>query len=108
MTAPDPAPAPGSGQTALRVIAALIGAIALVVFLLAASLVLGSRFGPPSRDMHGYGLIIGTALALPSGVLAATILPLAFRGRRRTIAYRIALVALVASLALLIGSVLTA
>lgn len=104
----DPEAKNGTGATALRVIAALIGVIALVVFAAAAWLVLGSRFGPPDRDMHGYGLIIGAALALPSGVLAATVLPLAFRGRQRTIAYRSTLVALVLSLALLIAAVLTA
>lgn len=108
MTPTEPHSSPGPGNVALRVIAGLIGATALVVFLAAVWLVLGSRLGPPERDMHGYGLIIGTALAIPAGVLAAVVLPLAFRGRRRVIAYRVGAIALVVSIVGLVVSLVTA
>lgn len=105
---PHPDPDPGTMQVALRVIAGLIGVAALVVFVAAVWLVLGSRLGPPQRDMHGYGLIIGTVLAIPAGLLAAVVLPLAFRGRRRVIAYRVSAIALLASIVGLVVSLVTA
>ena len=108
MTPSDPHANPGAASVVLRVIAGLIGAAALVVFVAAVWLVLGSRLGPPERNMHGYGLIVGTALAIPAGLLAAAVLPLVFRGRRRVIAYRVSAIALVVSIVGLVVSLVTA
>lgn len=108
MTSSEQQPSPRAVSVVLRVIAGLIGAAALVVFVAAMWLVLGSRLGPPERDMHGYGLVIGTALAIPAGLLAAVVLPLVFRGRRRVIAYRVSAIALVVSIVGLVVSLVTA
>lgn len=92
----------------LRVTAGIVGGASLVLFLAAVWLTIGSRFGPPERDMHGYGLIVGTALSIPAGLLASAVLPLAFRGRRRTIAYRVGAAVVLLWVVVVLVSALTA
>jgi uncharacterized BrkB/YihY/UPF0761 family membrane protein len=92
----------------LRVLAGVVAAVAVVVFVLATSMVLSSRFGWDDRDVHGYGLLFGTPFAIVAGLVAAVALPLAVppggRGRTRTVTLGV----LAAVVVLLVVAVATA
>ncbi|OUZ12539.1 hypothetical protein BHE97_02235 [Aeromicrobium sp. PE09-221] len=67
----------------LRVLAAAAAAVCGIAFVVLVALVLGSLFGPVSRDPHGYAMIFGLITAVPAGLLTAVFLPLAFPPRQR-------------------------
>ncbi|WP_078293221.1 hypothetical protein [Mycobacterium sp. D16R24] len=92
----------------VRVVGGLVGATALGIFGLAAYMVLSPRLSSnPFADPHGYGLIIGMALAVPFGLLAAGTLPLALPRGQWLRAFTIGFVVYLASVALLIYSAAT-
>lgn len=92
----------------LRVLAGVVAAVAVVVFVLATSMVLSSRFGWDDSDAHGYSLLFGTPFAIVAGLVAAVALALAVppgrRGRTRTVTLGV----LAAVVVLLIVAVATA
>ena len=103
MTGPQPSESPGILEIVGRVLAGVIGGAAAVIFALMASLVVRSLLGPASQDPHGYSVIFGTLLALPSGLLAVVLVPFAFSPARRPKAQRIALLLAIAVVAALIA-----
>ncbi|MBF6340934.1 hypothetical protein IU450_34345 [Nocardia abscessus] len=70
---------------------------------------LSSRFSTdPGYDPHGYGLIFGTVLAIPAGLLTALASPFVFPAGGRTRAFGIALSAFAITSALLLAALSTA
>jgi hypothetical protein len=108
MTASEPrSPAKGlalAGRIVAGVAAAAVGA----VFVLSAWMAVSSRFGLTDGDLHGYGLIFGTVLAVVAGFVTALLLPLAFPRRNRGTAFRASLATFGVLLVLLIVSLVTA
>lgn len=98
----------GAGAIVGRIVAGLVALAAGILFLLAAWIVLSSRFGPASRDPHGYSIVFGTPVAIIMGLLTALTLPLVFPSRRWRRAFAISLSTFVAVVAVLIGALLTA
>ncbi|WP_280313046.1 hypothetical protein [Nocardia abscessus] len=93
----------------MRIVACVMGVCSGSLWLWCAFLMLSSRFSTdPGHDPHGYGLIIGTVLAIPAGLLAALTLPFAFPAEVRTRAFGIALSAFAITSALLLGALSTA
>jgi hypothetical protein len=112
---PEPRPpAPGSDSTAGigavigRVLAGLASAVAGTVFLFTAWMAISSRFGLTDRDVHGYGLIFGSFLAVISGFVLAVVLPLVFPRRLWNRVYTLTLLSFAVVFVLLIAAVLTA
>ena len=91
-----------------RIVAGVAAGLAALVFLLTAWMALSSRFGPAERDMHGYGLIFGTVLAVLAAFALAVILPLALPRRHWGRAYAVALASFAVVLVALIVSLITA
>lgn len=61
--------------TAGRVLAALITTAAAVCSMALAILIVESRLGPASNDPHGYTLIFGSLLLVPTSIVGAMALP---------------------------------
>ncbi|WP_372967929.1 hypothetical protein [Microbacterium sp.] len=104
--AADPNPV-RSGRTS-RIIGIVLTVIIGIPFALLVRVALSSRFGPASADPHGYGLIIGTVLALGLGLLLAVTVPLVFSPGRRGRAYLWSMLGYLAVAAGLIVALLTA
>ena len=66
-----------------QVIAALITTAAAVCSVVLALLVVESRLGPTSNDPHGYTLIFGSLLLVPTSIVGAIALPFVPLRRRR-------------------------
>ncbi|WP_434967423.1 hypothetical protein [Janibacter indicus] len=66
-----------------QVIAALITTAAAVCSVVLALLVVESRLGPTSNDPHGYTLIFGSLLLVPTSIVGAIALPFVPPRRRR-------------------------
>ncbi|MEK4240494.1 hypothetical protein NYE39_00565 [Janibacter sp. FSL W8-0316] len=66
-----------------QVIAALITTAAAVCSVVLALLVVESRLGPTSNDQHGYTLIFGSLLLVPTSIVGAIALPFVPPRRRR-------------------------
>ena len=103
-----PTDRPSTASIVGRSIAGVVAALAGMVFLLMTWLALSSRFGRTENDMHGYGIIFGTVLAIMAAFVTATILPLALAPRLRGRAYAISLTAFALSTVGLIASMATA
>ncbi|MHA7126989.1 hypothetical protein ACRTEC_11500 [Janibacter indicus] len=58
-----------------QVIAALITTAATICSVVLALLVVESRLGPTSNDPHGYTLIFGSLLLVPTSIVGAISLP---------------------------------
>lgn len=104
MSGPRPPESPGILQIVGRVLAGVIGGASALVFALMAWLVVSSLLGPASRDPHGYSVIFGILLALPSGLLAAVLVPFAFPPARRPRAQRIVILVTIAVFAVVIAT----
>lgn len=77
-------------DVAVRIVAGLVSVAVGALWLFCTYLVLISRFSTdPANDPHGYGLIIGTILAIPAGLVVALTLPFAFPREDRARAIRI-------------------
>ncbi|WP_454198627.1 hypothetical protein [Nocardia sp. Marseille-Q1738] len=93
----------------LRIVAGVISIATGALWLWCVFLVLSSRLSTdPANDPHGYGLIIGTMLAVPSGLVAALALPFAFPREHRTRAIRISMPAFAVTSVLLLTALFTA
>jgi hypothetical protein len=92
----------------LRVIAGIVAAAAATVFLLAAWMVVSSRFGWDDRDVHGYSLLFGTPIALFAGLVMAGSLPLAVPPAHRSRTRAVTLGVLAVTVVLLVIAVVTA
>lgn len=66
-----------------QVLAALITPAAAVCSVVLAILVVESRLGPASNDPHGYTLIFGSLLLVPTSIVGALALPIVPPLRRR-------------------------
>lgn len=66
-----------------QVIAALATTTAAVCSVVLALLVVESRLGPVSNDPHGYTLIFGSLLLVPTSIVGAIALPFVPPRRRR-------------------------
>ena len=108
MSAPHRRPATSRASVVGRVLAGVAAGAAGLVFLLAAWAAVSSRFGGDDRDLHGYGLIFGTVLAIVAGFVVAAVLPLAFPRTHRGRAFTVSMAAFGLTLVLLIASLLTA
>lgn len=108
MTMPPARPAAGRGSVVIRVLAGIVAALAGVIFLFSVSMALSSRFGWNDRDVHGYGLVFGTFLAILAGFVVALVLPLVFASARRRRAYAVSMPAFGVAFLLLIVAVVTA
>ena len=103
MTTPRSPGSSGILQIVGRLLAGVMGGAAALVFALMSGLIVSSLLGPASQDPHGYSVIFGTLLALPSGLLAAVLVPFAFPPARRPRAQRIALLLTIAAFAALLA-----
>ncbi|TKJ98297.1 hypothetical protein PlfCFBP13513_02120 [Plantibacter flavus] len=92
----------------LRVIAGIVAAAAAAVFLLAIWMVVSSRFGWDDRDVHGYGLLFGTPIALFAGLVVAVSFPLAVPPAHRSRTRAVTLGVLAVTVVLLVIAVVTA
>jgi hypothetical protein len=97
-----------AGAIVGRVFAGLVVLVTGILFVLATWVVLGSRFGPASRDPHGYALVFGTPVAILTGFVTALTLPLVFPRRLWRRAYVIVLSTFVVLVAVLVAALLTA
>lgn len=97
----------GSGRVS-RIIGLVLTVIIGIPFAFLVWVALSSRFGPVSADPHGYGLIIGTVLALGLGLLVAVTVPLVFSPGRRSRAYLWSVLGYLVVAAGLIAALLTA
>lgn len=91
-----------------RIVAGLAVAVVGTVFVLSAWVAVSSRFGLTDRDVHGYGLVFGTVLAVVAGLLTAVLLPLVFARRHWGRAFALALASFAVVVVLLIVSLVTA
>lgn len=102
----------GTGRSGLavvgRVLAGLVSLAAGVVFALSAWVAISSRFAPAEQDLHGYGLLFGSILAVAAALVMVLVLPLAARRGARGRAYAISLACFMLVLVLLVVSVVTA
>lgn len=108
MTMPPVRPAAGRGSVVLRVFAGIVAALAGLIFLFSVSMSLSSRFGWNDRDLHGYGLIFGTFLAILAGFVLALVVPLVLGPARRARAYAVSMPAFAVVSVLLIVVIVTA
>jgi hypothetical protein len=108
MTPPERQHPGSAARIVIRVIAGIATAAAGLVFLVAAWLAVSSRFGLGGRDIHGYGLIVGTVLAVIAGFVTALVLPVLFPPRIRGRAHAIGLASFGIVLVLLIAALVTA
>ena len=90
-----------------RIVAAVVAGAAGLVFVLTAAMALSSRFGA-SADVHGYGLIFGTFLAIAAAFVTAFAVPFVFPRRLRGRAYPASMLAFLGVAALLVASLATA
>ncbi|WP_440710850.1 hypothetical protein [Herbiconiux sp. YIM B11900] len=91
-----------------RIVAGVAAAAVGAVFVLSAWMAVSSRFGLTDGDVHGYGLIFGTVLAVVAGFVTALLLPLAFPRRLWGRVLRAGLACFGVLLVLLIVSLVTA
>jgi hypothetical protein len=98
----------GRAAVAGRVVAGVVGAAAVVAFVLFGWVAVSSRFGLAGPDVHGYGLLFGSILAVGAALVATAVLPLAFARSVRSTVYMVALLLLVVVTVLAVASVLTA
>ncbi|WP_137241771.1 hypothetical protein [Plantibacter flavus] len=89
-------------------IAGIVAAAAAAVFLLAIWMVVSSRFGWDDRDVHGYGLLFGTPIALFAGLVVAVSFPLAVPPAHRSRTRAVTLGVLAVTVVLLVIAVVTA
>ncbi|SKA89930.1 hypothetical protein SAMN06295879_1248 [Agreia bicolorata] len=108
MTVSTPRPGRSAASIVGRVVAGLVSLGAGIVFVLCGWLVVSSRFGPPQTDMHGYGLIFGSALSTIAALVLAVALPLSFSPRRRRQVYAFSMPFFVIVLGLAIAALVTA
>ena len=90
-----------------RIAAAVLAAAAGFVFVVSAAMALTNRFGA-SDDVHGYGLIFGTVLAIVAGLVTAFAVPFVVPRRLRGLAYPASMLVFLGVAALLIASLATA
>lgn len=82
MTPPSPQ-APSTGDLVVRIIGAVLSLVFAVPFAFCAWVALSSRFSWTTGDVHGYGIIFGTLLALVAGLFLMLVAPLTLpRGQR--------------------------
>lgn len=103
-------PRPSNGRTppAVRVIAAVVAALAGSVFLTMTWIVLSSRFGGDDRDVHGYGMLFGVPVAVVAGLVVAVSLPWAVAPARRARTTAVSLGGVAVVAVLLVVAVATA
>lgn len=99
-------------RDAVAVMRALAGAVGLTaggIWLLVAYVALSSRINSDlSTDPHGYGMLFGTVLSIPIGLVCAVALPFLFPRSRWSIAFPVAAAAYLAGSAVLVTALLTA
>lgn len=85
-----------------RIVAGLVATGAAVICAWLTVALLGSLLGPTSRDPHGYTLVFGSLLLVPTSIVGALALPFAPPpgGRGRRIAGCVAIVWVVGALVL--------
>lgn len=100
MPLPQRRPSTGRTSPVVRVITAVVAALAGAVFLAMTWMVLSSRFGPDDQDVHGYGMVFGVPVAIVAGLIVAVSLPWAVppAHRSRTTAVSLGGLAVVAVL----------
>lgn len=108
MTVPSPKTGRSTASIVGRAVAGLVSVGAGTVFVFCGWLVISSRFGLTQTDMHGYGLIFGSALATIAALVLAVALPLAFSLRRRGRVYAYTMPFFVIVLGLAIAALATA
>jgi hypothetical protein len=92
-----------------RALAGAVGLSAGGLWLFLAYVVLGSRFASSlATDPHGYGLIFGTVLAVPVGLVSAVTLPFLFPRHRRGLAFAVSAATCGVGTAVLVTALLTA
>lgn len=103
MTGMD-APSSSAGQVVVRIVGGLLGGAAALLYLLLAAMVLRSVLDTdPAVDPHGYGVVFGTVLSIPAGLVAIGLLPLVLPAPKRARGYRIALICWLALTAILVA-----
>lgn len=79
---PPPPPATSAVEIVVRIVGGTIGVGACGLWLLLSLVVLGSLYSSdPASDPHGYGVIFGTLVGVPCGIVGAAVLPLALPQR---------------------------
>lgn len=80
-----------------RCLAGVVGAAALVMWVLIVWTVLSSAYATdPARDPHGYGLIFGVLAYIPFGLAWVLVLPMALPGRLRGAGLRVSMLVFLA------------
>lgn len=98
-----------TADVVVRTLAGVVGIGVGALWLLFAFAVLSSRFATdPASDPHGFGLIFGTILAVPVGLVCVVTLPFAFPRESRARAFRITMWSFVIGSALLFTAWFTA
>lgn len=77
MTPSSPQTPPPTGDLVVRIIGGVLTLAFAIPFLLFVWMALSSRFSWTSGDVHGYGMIFGTLLALVAGLFVVLVAPLA-------------------------------
>ena len=89
MTRPPLQAQASTGDLVVRIVGAALTLVFVVPFLLFAWIALSSRFASASGDLHGYGMIFGTLLALVAGLCLMLVAPLILPRRLRARGYMI-------------------
>ncbi|WP_435831433.1 hypothetical protein [Nocardia aurea] len=99
----------GRWRLGARVVAGVLGLAALAFWARCVGLVVTYRIATdPAVDPHGYGLIFGTIFAVPTGLLAAGLLPQTLRPLHRARVTAVAMATYVVATVLLFAAFLTA
>ncbi|BBX34764.1 hypothetical protein MMAG44476_31852 [Mycolicibacterium mageritense DSM 44476 = CIP 104973] len=66
---------------AIRIVAGVFASACATAYLFTVGMVLDSRFNPNSGDVHGYGIVFGSILSIPIGLVLSLLVPLIFPRR---------------------------
>ena len=89
MTQPPTQARASTSDLVVRIVGAVLTLFFAMPFLLFAWVALSSRFSWTSGDVHGYGMIFGTLIALVAGLLVMLVAPLVLPSRLRAKGYLI-------------------
>lgn len=108
MPAVSHSPVPSGADPVIRIVGAVLALVFAIPFAFCTWVALSSRFSWAGGDVHGYGLIFGTALAVVAGLLVMLTAPLALPRRMRARGYVVALLAYLVVAILLLAALFTA
>nr|WP_314843867.1 hypothetical protein [uncultured Microbacterium sp.] len=107
-SSPDPERETAWSGGITRTLAIAATAVVGLPFLFFVWVAVSSRFAGDAGDLHGYGLIFGTFLAIVAGIVVALVAPLIWPRAMRARAYLFSMIAYLLVAAALVGALLTA